>query len=262
MSPFDAAQYWESRLASDYTLQGVGYSSLGRSYNSWMYRVRRHVFGRVITSLDLDFPNVSVLDVGSGTGFYVDLWKRMGVKSLTGVDITQTAVDRLSERFPDYKFCQADIGVGLPWVQTFDAITAFDVLFHIVSDDRFVAAIENCYQVLQAGGWFIFSDNFLHRQQVQLEHQVSRSLEDIERAVLDAGFQIERRLPMFSLMNSPVDSDNGYRRLFWKALNRAVSSSEAAGYAVGAALFPFELALTRKGESASTEIMLCRKPRG
>ena len=242
MSPFDAAQYWESRLASDYTLQGVGYSSLGRSYNSWMYRVRRHVFGRVITSLDLDFPNVSVLDVGSGTGFYVDLWKRMGVKSLTGVDITQTAVDRLSERFPDYKFCQADIGVGLPWVQTFDAITAFDVLFHIVSDDRFVAAIENCYQVLQAGGWFIFSDNFLHRQQVQLEHQVSRSLEDIERAVLD--------------------SDNGYRRLFWKALNRAVSSSEAAGYAVGAALFPFELALTRKGESASTEIMLCRKPRG
>jgi SAM-dependent methyltransferase len=260
MSPFDAAQYWETRLSSHYTLQGVGYSSLGRSFNEWMYRVRKHVFRRLMNSLHLDLKNTTVLDVGSGTGFYIDLWKRLGVQSVTGVDITQTAVDNLKRRFPENRFYQADIGTSLPWTDTYGAITAFDVLFHIVSDENFSAAIRNCYQALQPNGVFIFSDNFLHRPRVELEHQVSRSLDDIQRVVTDAGFRIEKRVPMFSVMNYPVDSESRFRKLYWKALNRAVSIGEPAGFVVGAAVYPLELWLTRSGESTTTEIMVCRKP--
>ncbi len=260
MSPFDAAQYWETRLSSHYTLQGVGYSSLGRSFNEWMYRVRKHVFCRLINSLHLDLKSTAVLDVGSGTGFYIDLWKRLGAQSVTGVDITQTAVENLKRRFPEGEFYQADIGTGLSWAGTYGVITAFDVLFHIVNDDKFAAAVRNCYQALRPHGVFIFSDNFLHRPRVELEHQVSRSLDDIQRVVVDSGFQIEKRVPMFSLMNSPVDSDSKYRKLYWKALNRAVGMGESAGFVTGATLYPLELWLTRSGESATTEIMVCRKP--
>ena len=259
MTTFDAAQYWEARLSDHYTLQGVGYSSLGQAFNSWMYRVRKHVFRRLISSLHLDLQSASVLDVGSGTGFYIEQWKNLRPKSTTGLDITQTAIENLKRRFPESEFRQADIGVSLPWVESYDVITAFDVLFHIVDDRQFAAAIRNCHAALRPNGWFIFSDNFLHGQGVRLEHQVSRSLEDIQRIVVEAGFQVKRRLPMFSLMNSPVDSDSKYRKLFWKALNRGVSLGEAAGFAIGASLFPLELWLTRSGESATTEIMVCRK---
>lgn len=118
MTAFDAGKYWEARLAGRYTFQGVGYSSLGRAYNSWMYRVRKYVFRRLIASLDLDLKNTSVLDVGSGTGFYIEQWKRLKVRSVTGVDITHTAVENLKRRFPEDDFYQADIGIGLPWAQT------------------------------------------------------------------------------------------------------------------------------------------------
>ena len=35
------------------------------------------------------------LDVGSGTGFYVQAWRDLGAGSVTGCDLTQAAVDRL-----------------------------------------------------------------------------------------------------------------------------------------------------------------------
>ena len=87
--------FWEGRLDEDWTETGVGYRALGRRFNTWMYRVRREVFLREVGSLDLDWPRTRVLDVGSGTGFYVQAWRDLGAGSVTGCDLTQAAVDRL-----------------------------------------------------------------------------------------------------------------------------------------------------------------------
>src|SRR5690625_2054253 len=37
-------EFWNQRLADDWSESGVGYRALGRPFNNWMYRVRRHVF--------------------------------------------------------------------------------------------------------------------------------------------------------------------------------------------------------------------------
>ena len=51
-TPFDNKRYWETRLREHYSLAGVGYLRLGRRYNEWMYRVRGHVFDRVVQRLN------------------------------------------------------------------------------------------------------------------------------------------------------------------------------------------------------------------
>jgi predicted rRNA methylase YqxC with S4 and FtsJ domains len=36
-------------------------------------------------ALQIDFTNVSVLDIGSGVGFFIDIWKGLGAKVIGAV---------------------------------------------------------------------------------------------------------------------------------------------------------------------------------
>jgi ubiquinone/menaquinone biosynthesis C-methylase UbiE len=48
-----------------------------------------------------------ILDLGCGTGFYTELFRNMGFDSL-GIDISQTAINKAKEKYPDSKFEVAD----------------------------------------------------------------------------------------------------------------------------------------------------------
>jgi len=261
MNAFDPTSYWQNRLAQNPGLQGVGYIGLGRRYNEWLYRMRRQIFLREVRLLPLNWRESEVLDVGSGTGFYVQLWREIGAVSITGSDLTDVAVSRLQLEFREDKFIWLDIGASVSHSlhQRFDAISAFDVLFHIVDDCRYAAAISNIHTMLKDGGWFIFSDNFL-RWTERADHQVSRSLGEVTSLLNQAGFQIVRRKPMFILMNYPIDTRHAIWRRLWGGLTYPVQRSECFGHALGAALYPLEVVLTGLlREGPSTELMICRK---
>ena len=262
MDPFDPSKYWDTRLRRNFGLEGVGYARLGRRYNEWMYRVRARVFRRVAGPLPLRSPDTRVLDIGPGTGFYIEQWRRLGAGRITGADIAPVAVEELTRRFPDARFVQADIGAPLSAALggPYDAVSAFDVLFHVVDDARFARALLNVAALLEPGGWFIFSDNFLHDRTIRVRHQVSRSLAEITAGLEAAGFEIVVRRPMFILMNHPGDTPSRWPEWAWKALVAPATVSEAAGFLIGAALYPLELGLTAVcRESPTTEIMVCRK---
>jgi SAM-dependent methyltransferase len=255
--------YWEDRLAGNWGLHGVGYLGQGVRYNKWLYAVRREVFLRHLPSLSLKLPEASVLDIGSGTGFWLEQWKSLGVGSLQGSDITAVAVERLQKAFADIGITQLDIAgdIGpLHWSQSFDVVSAFDVLFHITDDRSFQRAIENISGVLKPGGYFLFSDNFVHGAARRSDHQVSRSLGETEGIVIKSGFRIVRRTPMFVLMNAPIDSTSRWAMLAWRAFLSPVRLAPLLGSVYGAMLYPLELALTRLlDESPTTEMMICQK---
>lgn len=265
--PFRVRDYWESRLRQSYSLQGVGYQRLGTQYNKWMYRLRARVFQRVARGLGVDWPAARVLDVGSGTGFYVDQWHKLGVRRVVGADITEVAVSELVRRFPRDEFVQADIGKPLPassllTPHSYDVVSAMDVLFHIVDDSEYAQAFRNIAALLKPGGWLIWSDNFLRHGTERVTHQVSRSLADSERAVRQAGLEIVRRVPMFVVMNHPTDSRSRLARLAWTAMVAPAALAEPLGWLAGAALYPVDLLLTSvMRESPTTEIMVCRRLR-
>jgi SAM-dependent methyltransferase len=261
INSLDPRAYWEDRLAQNYTTGGVGYLGLGEAYNNWMYRVRRHIFLDEVRRSRSDGNNIDVLDIGSGTGFYVDLWHELGISRLTGSDLTTVAVERLNEMYPLDRFVQLDAAERFPFDDAaFDFISMMDVLFHIVDDDDFRRALTNVFRALRPGGHFIFTDNFVRTSAVRIPHQASRRLVDIEQALVQTGFEIMRKRPVFFLMNAPIDSTSRLHHQWWRFLTRIVSKRDTLGDVVGAALFPIELALvSRLQEGPSTEIMLCRR---
>jgi len=263
MTALSPREYWETRLRQHWDLHGVGFAGYGLSYNQWLYRVRRRVFLSCVRALPLDLPQSKVLDVGSGTGFYVTSWKSLAVRSVTASDFTTVAVQRLQTAHPDVVSVQLDIGGSLGsqgFAGAFDAITAFDVLFHIVDDERFRAAIFNISSLCRSAGYFLFSDNFLHGRTVRTPHQVHRSLENITAALKEAGFAIVKRAPMFFAMNAPVDTRRAWPLLLWRAFMLPARLVPVLGSVYGAVLYPVELCLTALfRESPTTEIMVCRK---
>jgi SAM-dependent methyltransferase len=263
MTGFDPRRYWEQRLSEHYTLDGVGYLGLGEGFNRWMYGVRRHVFLREARRLFPDPRDLRVLDIGSGTGFYVDRWHELGVARVSGSDLTEVAVANLRRRNPLDAFFAFDVGADEhPFGTTrFTAVSMMDVLFHVVDDGRFRRAFANVFALLEPGGVLMFSENFVHGDAIRLPHQASRSLREIERAVADAGFDVLRRRPVFCLMNAPLDSESRLLRRWWSRLHSLASRSDRLGATIGALLYPPELALvSRLREGPSTEIMICRRP--
>ena len=173
-------------------MQITGLSHLSLSFNRWIYLLRRTIFRRALAVTGLaSTPGARVLDVGTGVGFYVLPWNAVGVHDVTGVDISPSAVNRLRDRFPDARFEVADAADGLRHVgEGFDAVSMFDVVYHVMDDDRYREVFAGIYEVLAPGGWLLFSENFIHARSRHGRHFVARSIEETQSAVTDAGFQI------------------------------------------------------------------------
>jgi 2-polyprenyl-3-methyl-5-hydroxy-6-metoxy-1,4-benzoquinol methylase len=257
-------EYWEKRLRENYSLDGTGFQTLGKNYNKWMYRIRKAIVKRSIKRTLSGLNGMDVFDIGSGTGFYIEMWMELGARRVVGSDITDVAVQNLRRNYLHNQFYRLDIGEGgLPdqlGAKKFQIISAFDVLFHIVDDVRYRTAMANINSLLGPGGYFFFSDNFLHRDALRSHHQVSRPLVSIERILQETGFKILDRIPMFVIMNAPVDTRNRFLPLTWKLITSTARRGEFASNATGCVLYPIELFLTSIGkEGPSTEMMICKK---
>lgn len=262
MPDSDTRSYWERRFGNEVSLRTVGWLGLGGRFNAWMYRVRARQFRRLVALYA--FPGMRVLDVGSGSGFYVELWRRFGA-CVAGCDITDAAVDTLRARYPGVPFERADVGEpgALGESARYDAVSAMDVLFHIVDDARWSSALANVASVLRPGGVFVLSDNFVHGTALRAATQVNRSLEEFERELTRDGFEVLVRRPVFALMNTPVDTRNRAYRAAWRATTAIARRHEILGGLAGAMLYPFEIALTSMlREGPSTELMICRRSTG
>jgi SAM-dependent methyltransferase len=259
---FDPRSYWEERLGGTFSLGGVGWFGLGEGFNRWMYRVRRKVFLRTARRAAPDLRGARVLDVGVGTGFYVERWRELGVRDLTGVDLTDVAVQGLSERYPEHHFVQADITEstgGLP-AEGFDAISIMDVLFHVVDDQRYERAVANLHSLLKPGGTLILTENLLHGEWHRGPHQVSRDADWILGLLDRSGFEVVSRGPLFVLMNTPVDTRSRLLKGWWWMLMNLLSRARFMGGPVGAVIYPAELALTATlREGPTTEILAARR---
>lgn len=261
---FNPNNFWEHRLTKVKGLEGVGYSKLGQPFNNWGYKVRKKAFLNVIQDLHFDFKNADVLDIGSGTGFYIALWNALKAQKVSGVDITEVAVNNLKSIFPESDFLQLDIGADIeayiPQLGKKDFISAMDVLFHIVDDKRFEKALMNIAALLKKGGYFIYSDNFLKDQTRRTQHQVSHTQEHLYYLFEKAGFELVQHKPFMVLSNYPVDSKNKLLHAYWFVLENTLALIKPLGHLFGALLYPIEVALLKAiKDSPSTEIVLLRK---
>lgn len=261
--PFDPRSYWEDRLR-DCSLAAVGHRAASSQLNRWMYRVRRHVFLQVIRRRDVRLERI--LDVGSGSGFYINCWKEVGVSRIEASDFTEKAIKYLSEAYPDIGLHHLDIATEeLPpeLEGAFDAVSAMDVLFHVLDEDSFQEALENVKRILKPRGLFIWSDNFLrHPSRSRMNHVSHRSLETTKERLREVGFEVIDRRPLLYWLNQPIDSESRMRQRIWTGITRLSQLHPIAGHLIGAILYPVEiLSVKLFPESPTTELMVCIKIR-
>lgn len=262
MSQFKAADFWESRLEKKRGLTGVGYAKLGPYFNFWAYKVRGVVFHRQVSKLIRPKSDAKVLDIGSGTGFYIDQWQQFGISDITGVDITTVSVEQLKQRFPRQKFYQLDIGGDIQsFIKEqgqFKLISCLDVLFHIVDDQRFKQALHNISACLEKGGYFVYSDNFVERGTQRTKHQVSHSKADLMQWIDEAGFEVVEICPFMVAVNYPIDSTNPLLHAYWFVVENALALVKPLGMIFGPILYALDIFLTKflkKGPSSKLVIL-------
>lgn len=257
---FDAKNYWNERLKTNYNLNGVGDISLTLNYNKWSYAVTCSILKKLFKKYVTIDGNKNVLDIGSGTGFVIKIWKEFGV-NISGIDISETAIINLRKQFPGSQFFECDVGSDdLPFNDNyFSACTAASVLYHIVDDEFLANAIRSIHRVLKKDGIFIFSDNFPHRNNMKIIHQNCRTLEVYESILKRNSFKIIDRVPNYVLFNDPVDANSKYYTYFWSMITRLAKKWKGFDSIIWPLLYPIEIFLTANlKESPAQEFMICR----
>ena len=262
---YDAGTFWEGRLRAQFDLAGVGFRRIGQPFNRALYRQREIVLGRIVRSLGIEAGSADVVELGPGTGFYVGFWQRWGARTLWGLDITEVATERLAADYPDYRFDCVDISERWPLEDaSADVVTAFDVLFHVVDDARYEAAIAEAARVARPGAVFLISDLFPHRDRFGGFHQVSRTLPEVTAILRSAGFDVLRRVPVFVTMHPAFDAPRplaGIAARWWSWLEGTLADNPKKGWRLGRILGAVDRVLTRLLPTGgpSTEILIARR---
>jgi ubiquinone/menaquinone biosynthesis C-methylase UbiE len=273
---YENDRYWTQRLEREFTLAGVGHAGVGLAFNRWAYKVRRRVLLRALRELNVPVQGQRILELGFGTGFYLDLWRDLSAAQVVGFDITEIAVNAARERFAagatsNWRFNKADIGAKLELGDAegkCDIATAFDVLFHLVEDKNWNGALDNITRALKPGGHAVIFDKY---QQVEnaISHVRRRTLNTYRDALTRRGFEILTVRPIFFLMNSPTDLRGAGKLAFktsWSLvktpykIGKHVGMGEILGGAMGAGLYMPELLLSRMFiNGPSTKLLVARK---
>jgi SAM-dependent methyltransferase len=105
-----------------------------------------------------------VLDVGSGTGHWVDFYLDVYfAKSVTAVEFVPQMADFLRVKYAgrsEVTVLSADIADDPLPAQAFDIVNAIGVMFHIVDDERWRRAVARLLAALKPGGLLLVGGDF------------------------------------------------------------------------------------------------------
>jgi SAM-dependent methyltransferase len=195
---YEPRSFWEERLVDQFDLRGTGEPGLSLEYNRACYALRRFALDRALAGAGFDPKTQRVLDVGCGTGFFVEYYLERGAR-VTGLDLTDASVARLSARFPQARFIRADVA-DQPVGEEFDLVNVFDVFFHITEDPRWEAAMAHVARGVAPGGLLVYTDVFAPPSKLAA-HNRTRPLERHQALLERLGLRVESLAPTHVLLN-------------------------------------------------------------
>jgi hypothetical protein len=271
-SAYRPRDYWGQRISGDGSLANVGQTALG-PYNSYAYPFRLDALRRLTDGVAV--KGKRVFDGGFGEGVYLDYWTRRGVASVAGIDFSERAVEAGLRKHPGFDLKTGDLSKADDFTpfRRYDIVTAIDVLYHVVDDAAWSAAMGNLLSLVAPEGYFIFSDKFPREGAWQpMPHVRRRSRATWDERLAVSGFEVVRRIPVFVLMDDPIVCGSHpalgrLARLQWRLFAKMIRVSAShprlqRGLAFGVALLqaPLEHLLVRMlTETPNLELALCRR---
>ena len=218
MSDYDPATYWESRY-KHFDITSSGHKDLPIQYNAWLYRMKKKKIHRLARQHCDDFSTAEFIELGCGTGVYVEMWKELGVRSLKGLDIAPNAISQLKERHPEYSFHSEDLSDETLSQRygkdRYDVVTVIGVLVHIINDEQFRSAVNNIAELMKKDGSVLVSDYLVRGEADENPaHMNFRSLDGFVQAFNEAGLEMVRQVPLYFFMINPFDTPSFIGRFF------------------------------------------------
>jgi SAM-dependent methyltransferase len=263
--------YWDSLLGAEEDERGVAYPHLSLALNRAMYAAELDQVGRLLDEEALPTPR-RVLDIGSGTGIWVDFWKRRGARSVMGVDLTAAAVERLRARHPDATFMRADIGdpdLGLSG--PFDAVSAMSVLLHVTDPERWRRALRTIGGLLAPGGYAVLIEPLVAHRNFGAPfgpgaNSRVRTVAEYEAALADAGLTLASYRPATVLFANVADTRRArtFRALewYWEAISMGLGPRERPGRFAASILEALDRPLRRRMPGGPTAKVMLVRPHG
>ena len=236
---FSPGEYWQRRVQGDIDLGVVGQRSLGRAYNEYIYKRRIDVLQDTLESIHVDPSLCNILDIGCGSGYYVNYWHTLGIRQLHGVDISADSVSKLQKLYPQYTFTQADITAEDSAAQLagkFSIITIFDVLYHITDNEKIRSLLRTVNAHLKPDGHVIIFDQLCKHDYMLSPHVKFRSEQMFTGLLRQAGLAVIKKQPLFVFLAPPIYGNKYIDVLvsgFYKILGYFMKASHPLGNAMG-----------------------------
>jgi SAM-dependent methyltransferase len=120
--------------------------------NFW-FRSRNRIVRHFMKKIIAEKKFVTFLEVGCGTGYVLKGLKGLDNILLNGSELYLEGLKFAKKRLPEIELIQLN-ALNMPFVNSFDAIGAFDVLEHIDDD---VSVMKQANAALKQGGYFLIS---------------------------------------------------------------------------------------------------------
>jgi len=203
-STYEPKQFWESRLDRYFSLKGVGHIGFSESYNKYLYKRKKRVIEYALK--DIELKKKSVLDIGCGTGFFIDWYLQHGA-NVCGIDITNISIERLKQKYQcnECEFYLQDItSLDYKLNKKFDIVNMWDVIYHIIEPNHFEQALDNITNSIKDNGLLLFTDWFGFSSDKKIANHVqARCLDTYKESLSKRGFKLVEIYPLYNYLNRP-----------------------------------------------------------
>ncbi len=167
-------------MKSDNQQRGC-YGILARFYDrlmsGWKYEVWEALIAEVVGKYSI--PRGLCLDVACGTGKISEIVARLGFDVL-GIDNSEAMLEVAKEKLPSARFVAADVrnfDVGSDKNRVVMAVSFYDSLNNLLTDEDMLAAIQSISRNLPPGAIFLFDMN-TYEHVLASQHSKPRTFED------------------------------------------------------------------------------------
>ena len=190
----DDTQYWLKRhVSKGSTLASVGQKSYSDKANYYMYLPVRERYAALLDQLAFPPGRVRVLDAGGGQGIFLDMFLERGY-DVTLADISPTAIESIKARYGAAVTARACDLSDIPVDQPYDIVHCFDVLYHILDDEKWAKILETFSRI--SSRYIILHERFFSRRPILVSQHIRfRPYSTTTKNLISLGFRETKSIP-------------------------------------------------------------------